>query len=206
MILKTLLVVNYYFWSNWPYMIRLYILYQCVCNTRSIAFDFFFQIYITNITTASCVIIFSKYYLLFFICAISPSYDQINMCLLWWSSQSAGTDFHTQVSYQQGWVWIWWLWWNLRKTFCNLLLLMVVKYRFTSSDGVSLGNQLSRLPSRLDMLQGRSEIWFYGLRGKILIQINPESFPSSWLGGGQSIPSFFTRNTLPCAVSSFSTA
>ena len=26
------------------------------------------------------------------------------MCLLWWSSQSAGTDFHTQVSYQQGWV------------------------------------------------------------------------------------------------------
>ena len=150
--------------------------------------------------------LFSKYYLLFFICAISPSYDQINMCLLWWRSQSAGTDFHTQVSYQQGWVWIWWLWWNLKKTFCNLLLLMVVKYRFTSSDGVSLGNQLSRLPSRLDMLQGRSEIWFYGLRGKILIQINPESSPSSWLGGGQSIPSFFTRNTLPCAVSSFSTA
>ena len=144
--------------------------------------------------------------LLFFICAISPSYDQINMCLLWWRSQSAGTDFHTQVSYQQGWVWIWWLWWNLKKTFCNLLLLMVVKYRFTSSDGVSLGNQLSRLPSRLDMLQGRSEIWFYGFRGKILIQINPESFPSSWLGGGQSIPSFFTRNTLPCADSSFSMA
>ena len=33
MILKTSLVVNYYFWSNWPYMIRLYILYQCVYNT-----------------------------------------------------------------------------------------------------------------------------------------------------------------------------